>query len=443
MNSSIEIDRRLYREDIRGSAAYARALREAGVLTARETAAIEEGLSRIRKEIEEGSFTFKHEDEDIHMNVERRLAEIVGPPAGKLHTGRSRNEQVVLDERLFLREETRVAHGAVRELALTLLRRAEEEVEVVIPSYTHLRQARPVSLGHLFSAYAHALHRDMTRLRDSLSRIDMLPLGSGAVGGSTLPIDRERLREDLGFASLSGNSIDAVSTRDFIAEYEFIAASISTTLSRMAEDIILFSSEEFGFFDLPEELTTTSSLMPQKKNPDSLELIRGKCARVIGNLTALLTLLKGTPYTYNRDFQEDKEGLFDTADTLGMTLGVMDAVCANLTVRHGRIEKVVNESGDYLYATDIADYLVERGVPFREAHRIVGRAVKHALENGIALREIPLKTYRELSDRFDDDLYALFDPLRSVNRHDVPGGTAVHRVRRSIADLRARIGDAV
>lgn len=442
MNSSIEIDRRLYRQDIRGSAAYARALREAGVLTAQETAAIEEGLSRVEKEIEEGRFVFRPEDEDIHMNVERRLAEIVGPLAEKLHTGRSRNEQVVLDERLFLKEETRTLHDALRELVLILLRRAEEEVEVVIPSYTHVRQARPVSLGHLFSAYAHALYRDMTRLRDSLSRIDVLPLGSGAVGGSTIPFDREKLREELGFAALSENSIDAVSTRDFIAEYEFIAASISVTLSRMAEDIILFSSEEFGFFDLPDELTTTSSLMPQKKNPDSLELIRGKCARVIGNLTALLTLLKGTPYTYNRDFQEDKEGCFDTADTLRMTVGVMEAVCAGLSVKHGRIEKAVNESGDYLFATDIADYLVGRGVSFREAHRIVGRVVRHALENGVGLRDVPLETYRELSDRFDEDLYELFDPLRSINRHDVPGGTAVHRVRRSIADLRARVGGA-
>jgi argininosuccinate lyase len=439
MNSSIDVDRRLYRQDIRGSIAYARALREAGVLSDEESEAVVTGLSEIEDEIREGSFAFRIEDEDIHMSIERRLAEKIGPAALKLHTGRSRNEQVVLDERLYLKDETLLLRGSLKSLLLTILRRAGEEIDTLIPAYTHLRPARPVSLAHLFTGYAHALHRDMARLTDSLVRLDVLPLGSGAVGGSTIPVDREMLRRELDFSRLSENSIDAVSARDFIAEFEFVAASVSVTLSRMAEDIILFSSEEFGFFELPDELTTTSSLMPQKKNPDSLELIRGKCARVVGNLTALLTLMKGTPYTYNRDFQEDKEGLFDTADTVRTTVRVMEAVFSGLTVRRERVRDALTDSGGFLFATDIADYLVERGIPFRDAHRIVGVAVGLALKKKVGLADLPLTEYRKLSDRFGEDLYDLFDPRRSVDRHDVIGGTATGRVRESIDALRKKV----
>ena len=437
INASIDVDRRLFREDIRGSIAYAKALYKRGLLGPAEQDIIVKGLKSIEKEIEEGSFEFRREDEDIHMNVERRLSELIGETAYKLHTGRSRNEQVVLDERLFLLSATRDIEMRLIGLLSALYKKAKAHQKIIIPSYTHFRKARPISLAHLFLAYFEALHRDLERLGDYRKRLSVMPLGSGAAAGSTVGIDREFLREELQFARLTPNSIDAVSARDFLFEFEFVCASILVILSRMSEDIILFSSDEIGYFSLPDDLSTTSSLMPQKKNPDSVELIRGKSARVIGNLCAVLTLMKGIPYTYNRDMQEDKEGLFDTADTAIDVLDVMREVIAGLEPNTKRIRAVLDGSEGLLFATDMADYLVKKGVFFRSAHRAVGSMVKYALEQGKALNEMSLEEMRRFHRAFDEDVYGVFDYERSVNSHDVPGGTAFSRIEEELV----RIGE--
>ena len=432
VNQSIDVDRQLYRDDIRGSTAYAQALRKKGILNEEELRSITEGLSSIETEIENGSFNFREEDEDIHMNIERRLHELVGDAAYKLHTGRSRNEQVVLDERLYIMDSVKSLKEKLDVLFKAIVEKAKLHLSTIVPSYTHLRQAQAVSLAHLFLAYYHAMRRDRERFTDFEKRLKVLPLGSGAVAGSSIGIDRAFLKKTLGFDSLSRNSIDAVSTRDFILEFQYICVSLFLTLSRMAEDIIIFSSEEFGFYTLPDELSTTSSLMPQKKNPDSLELIRGKTARIVGNLLSLIALVKGTPYTYNRDFQEDKEGLFDTAESCGDAIELMGEVISGLSISDENINRVLEKSKGLLFATDVADYLVRKGLPFRNAHAVVGNLVRHAEENGIDLKEIPLDTYKEHSSLFEEDVYDLFDYIHSVNNHDVIGGTALKRVAEEI-----------
>ncbi len=435
LNVSIDFDKRLYKQDIKGSIAYATALGKAGILSEKELDKLVKGLRQIEKEIDEGSFAFRAEDEDIHMNIERGLFEKVGAVAGKLHTGRSRNEQIVLDERLYLMEErARLEKGLLR-LCRTLHRRAKDHVETIVPAYTHMRQAQPVSLAHLFLAYLEALHRDQERLLDFEKRLSVMPLGSGAVAGSSIGIDRELLKEELGFEQISHNSIDAVSARDFIFECAFICSSVLVTLSRMAEDIILFSSDEFGIFRIPDELCTTSSLMPQKKNPDSLELIRAKTGRGIGNLVSLLTMMKGLPYTYNRDMQEDKEKIFDAFDTTHTAAEVMEEVISGVNIDEEALENLFERSGDFIYATDLADYLVRKGRPFREAHFRVGRVVRTALEKNMALSKIPLKEYQKFDPLFTQDVYDLFDPRTSVNSHDVPGGTALNRVKQELSRL--------
>jgi argininosuccinate lyase len=435
MNASIDVDRRLYREDIKGSVAYARALYKRGFLSPAEQQAIVRGLRSIEREIEEGSFDFRPEDEDIHINIERRLVELIGETAYKLHTGRSRNEQVVLDERIYLSGEAEKLEKCILRLSVALFEKAKINLKTIIPSYTHFRQAQPISLAHLFLAYYEALSRDGERLRDYRKRLRVMPLGSGAAAGSSVGIDREYLREELQFETLSRNSIDAVSTRDFLFEFEFVCSSLLVTLSRMSEDIILFSSDEIGFFDIPDNLCTTSSLMPQKKNPDSLELIRAKSARVFGNLIAALTLMKGIPYTYNRDLQEDKAGLFDTADTAIIALNVMHEVIRGLEVNKERIRTLLEDSGGFLFATDLADYLVQRGVFFRKAHKIVGSIVKYALEQKKKLKDLSLEELRRFHGSFEEDVSGIFDLERSVNCHDVPGGTAFHRIEDELSRI--------
>ena len=432
VNQSIDVDRKLYREDLRGSAAYARALRKRGILTADELRLISEGLTSIEAEIEKGTFEFREEDEDIHMNIERRLQELIGDAAHKLHTGRSRNEQVVLDERLYIMDSVETLKERLDTLFRALVEKAKLHLTTIVPSYTHMRQAQAVSLAHLFLAYYHALKRDRDRLVDFEKRLKVLPLGSGAVAGSSIGIDRDFLKKTLGFKSLSRNSIDAISTRDFMIEFQYICVSLFLTLSRMAEDIIIFSSEEFGFYTLPDELSTTSSLMPQKKNPDSLELIRGKTSRIIGNLLAIITLVKGTPYTYNRDFQEDKEGLFDTAESCSDALDLMSEVMRGMGVNEKSVNRALESSKGALFATDVADYLVGKGLPFRESHAVVGSIVRHADENNLKFGDIALDSYKSFSPLFDEDVYDLFDYIRSVNSHDVIGGTALKRVAEEI-----------
>ena len=432
VNQSIDVDRKLYREDLRGSAAYARALRKRGILTADELRLISEGLTSIEAEIEKGTFEFREEDEDIHMNIERRLQELIGDAAHKLHTGRSRNEQVVLDERLYIMDSVETLKERLDTLFRALVEKAKLHLTTIVPSYTHMRQAQAVSLAHLFLAYYHALKRDRDRLVDFEKRLKVLPLGSGAVAGSSIGIDRDFLKKTLGFKSLSRNSIDAISTRDFMIEFQYICVSLFLTLSRMAEDIIIFSSEEFGFYTLPDELSTTSSLMPQKKNPDSLELIRGKTSRIIGNLIAIITLVKGTPYTYNRDFQEDKEGLFDTAESCSDALDLMSEVMRGMGVNEKSVNRALESSKGALFATDVADYLVGKGLPFRESHAVVGSIVRHADENNLKFGDISLDSYKTFSPLFNEDVYDLFDYIRSVNSHDVIGGTALKRVAEEI-----------
>jgi argininosuccinate lyase len=443
INASVDFDRRLYREDIRGSVAYAKALRRGGFLSAAQERAIVEGLRSIEREIEGGAFLFREEDEDIHMNIERRLFETIGEAAGRLHTGRSRNEQIVLDERLYLAGVLDSLEGKMKGLLNALASKARATIRVVVPSYTHMMPAQAVSLAHIFLAYYHALARDSERMGDYRKRLMIMPLGSGAVAGSSIGIDREPLKEELGFESLSRNSVDAVSTRDFIAEFLFICASVFVTLSRMAEDMIINASEERGFFTIPDSLSTTSSLMPQKKNPDSLELIRGKSARVIGNLMSSLVMMKALPYSYNRDLQEDKEGLFDTVDAALACVQVMTEVVDGLEVNGGRIEEVLARSRGFLFATDLADYLVGKGVPFRDAHRAVGALVRAAVEKGRSLDRLSLEDFRKCSAQFGEDVFGVFDYRKSVDRHDVPGGTAFGRVEEELSRIEGELAGGV
>lgn len=443
INASVDFDRRLYREDIRGSVAYAKALRRGGFLSAAQERAIVEGLGSIEREIEGGAFLFREEDEDIHMNIERRLFETIGEAAGRLHTGRSRNEQIVLDERLYLAGVLEALGEKMKGLLNALASKARATLQVIVPSYTHMMPAQAVSLAHIFLAYYHALARDSGRMGDYRKRLMIMPLGSGAVAGSSIGIDREPLKEELGFESLSRNSVDAVSTRDFIAEFLFICASIFVTLSRMAEDMIINASEERGFFTIPDSLSTTSSLMPQKKNPDSLELIRGKSARVIGNLMSSLVMMKALPYSYNRDLQEDKEGLFDTVDATLACVQVMTEVVDGLEVNRGRIEEVFARSRGFLFATDLADYLVGKGVPFRDAHSAVGALVRAAVEKGRSLDRLSLEDFRKCSAQFGEDVFDVFDYRKSVDKHDVPGGTAFVRVEDELSRIEGELARGV
>ncbi|MBN2322522.1 MAG: argininosuccinate lyase [Spirochaetes bacterium] len=435
INPSIHVDRRLFKEDIRGSIAYAGALGKNKIISREEEALIVGGLSEIEKEIEEGGFPFSEEDEDIHMNVERRLFEKIGEAAYKLHTGRSRNEQIVLDEMLYLKKATSELDRSLKATVSAALGAAKGCVEVVVPSYTHLRRAQPASLAHLFLAYCHPLQRARERCSDYWKRLDRMPLGSGAVAGSALGIDRAYLADKLGFSGITENSIDAVSTRDFILEFVWICAEACTTLSRISEDLIILSSEEFGFLRLPDGFCTTSSLMPQKANPDALELVRGKSSRVTAALVSLFTLLKGLPYSYDRDLQEDKEPMFDAADTTLSVLGVVKGIFEGLKVNEERIKLAVEGSGDLIFATDVADWLVRRGIPFREAHRTVGKIVGFAVKEKKGLRELSVGEYRRFCGLFDESVYDLFDYRRSVDSHDVPGGTAFTRVREQIGTL--------
>ncbi|UCB46701.1 MAG: argininosuccinate lyase [Spirochaetota bacterium] len=435
LGSSVEFDKRLFHEDIKGSEAYTKALCKRGIIKKKEEELILKGLREIEKEIESGKFRFKEEDEDIHMNIERRLFEKIGETAYKLHTGRSRNEQIVLDERLYLMDVTETVKKKLGGLLKAILGLAKRNIEVIVPSYTHLRQAQPVSIAHLLLAYCYALLRGKERFGDFKKRLNTMPLGSGACAGSSIGIDRDFLKKELGFESITRNSIDAVSTRDFIAEFEWICGTLFITFSRMCEDIIILSSEEFSIYTIPDELSTTSSLMPQKKNPDPLELVRGKSARVIGNLFSLMVLMKGIPYTYNRDLQEDKEGLFDTVDNTLLVFDVMTELFRSIKLNKKVIAEKLGESKDLLFATDLVDYLVERGVAFRKAHGIVGQIAKFAVDRGIQLRKIPIDEYKKFCSSFAEDLYEIFSWERSVNRHDVPGGTALNRITEEIKNI--------
>jgi argininosuccinate lyase len=436
--ASLAFDRRLAPYDIAGSIAWARALWRAGLLAEAERDAIVQGLERVREEIERGVFPFRPELEDIHMNVERRLVELAGPVGGKLHTGRSRNDQIALDERLYLRDAVgRVVEG-LRRTQAALVARAEETVEAPMPGYTHLQRAQPVVVAHHLLAYVFMLQRDRERFEACRARADVLPLGAGALAGTGFPIDREALARDLGFAAVSPNSLDAVSDRDYLLEFLAAAAIAGMHLSRLAADLTLWATAEFGFVEMSDAFATGSSIMPQKKNPDVAELVRGKSGRLYGNLVAVLTTMKGLPLAYNSDLQEDKEPFFDSADTLEAILTVLPPMLTSMTFRLDRMRRAAGE--DFATATDLADYLVRKGLPFRQAHEVVGRVVRHALDTGRRLEGLGLEELRRFSDLFEADVAQAITVEASLRARSVTGGTAPDAVRRSLERARRLVG---
>ena len=422
---SIHYDQRLYRQDIAGSIAHARMLGRQGIIPAEDTETIISGLKSVEREIEAGEFPWDTSLEDLHMNIERRLTQLIGPVGGRLHTGRSRNDQIALDMRLYTREVIQETVTELRGLQRKLLELAERYEDALMPGYTHLQRAQPVLFAHHLLAYFQMFQRDAGRFLDCYRRVDVLPLGSGALAGVPYATDRHFLAQELGFAAVSTNSMDAVSDRDFLLEYQSGASVCMMHLSRLSEEIVIWSSREFDFIRLADEFTTGSSIMPQKRNPDFAELARGKTGRVYGHLMALLTLMKGLPLTYNRDLQEDKEGFFDTVDTLLATLRVFQGMLPGLRLNVDQVTRLAGES--YMLATDMADYLVGKGVPFREAHGIMRNLCALCEKQGKDLQELTLAEYRNFCDRFDEGVYEI-TALASVAARDNPGGTAPNRV---------------
>ncbi|TMF06914.1 MAG: argininosuccinate lyase [Chloroflexi bacterium] len=434
--ASIAYDRRLYRHDIAGSIAHARMLAKQGIIAGDHAESIVRGLEEICEEIERGDFPFREELEDIHLNIEARLNEKIGEAAGRLHTARSRNDQIATDMRLFVMEACDDALLAIRGLQTVLLDLAEANQGTIMPGYTHLQRAQPVLFAHHLLAYLEMLDRDSGRLRDCRLRADELPLGAGALAGAPYPLDREFVASELGFSRVSRNSIDAVADRDFVIEFQAAAATAMMHLSRLAEEIVLWCSDEFSFVRLADMFATGSSIMPQKRNPDVAELARGRAGRVYGNLMAILTTLKGLPLAYNRDLQEDKQPLFDTVDTLLPTLETFAALLPALRVDSERMEAAARNS--YTLATDLADYLVHKGMPFREAHQTVAELVRYAEGDGKPLSGLSLEEYRGFSPLFDQDVLTL-DVRASIAARDVPGGTAPSRVAEALRTARERL----
>jgi argininosuccinate lyase len=432
--SSLGFDRRLYPYDIQGSIAHCRTLERAGVLSHRETGAIVKGLHRIKSELDAGRFSFLQADEDIHMAIERRLTELIGASGGKLHTGRSRNDQVALDIRLYLREVVTALQEEVRRLQQEFVVQAWEHRDVVMPGYTHLQRAQPVLFAHHLLAYVEMLDRDRGRLHDAWVRLNVMPLGSGALAGTNYPIDRAYTARLLDFPAVTENSLDAVADRDFAAEVLAGLAILMMHLSRFSEELVLWTSQEFQFVELPDGFCTGSSMLPQKKNPDVPELVRGKTGRVYGHLVSLLTTLKGLPLSYNRDLQEDKEPLFDALDQVRASIQVFTGLLKGLTVRRERLAAATE--GGYLLATELADYLVMKGVPFRQAHAVVGRIVRLCLDRNKQLRDLTLTDLRVFSDRFEKDALEVISVEGAIERKNQIGGTARKRVEARIKALK-------
>jgi argininosuccinate lyase len=433
LNTSLPFDRRLAAQDVRGSIAWAGALATAGILTPEEHKAVISGLETIAAEFAAGSFSFSESDEDIHTAVERRLGELTGAPAGKLHTGRSRNDQVATDFRLWLLDTLPSLDEALVTLQTTLVTVAEGNQTVLMPGYTHLQRAQPVTLAHWLLSAFWALQRDRERLGELRARTAVLPLGCGALAGTAFAIDREALAQALGFDQAAQNSLDAVSDRDFAAEFLFWAALTGLHLSRLSEDVVLYTSAEFNFFELSDAFSTGSSLMPQKKNPDLFELARGKAGTLIGLLTGLLATLKGLPSSYDKDLQEDKLPVFQAADTLLAILPVLAGALETMTVHPDKMLAAIDST---LLATDLADYLVRKGVPFREAHAAVGKAVRLAAQKGVRLETLTLDEWKRIAP-FDSDVYAVFDPLEAVKRRDAVGGTSPAAVEKQLQKARS------
>lgn len=436
--ASLPYDRRLYRQDIAGSVAHARMLARQGIITDKDAELIIMGLSSIREEIEQGKFVFKNELEDIHMSIEARLTEKIGDTAKKLHTARSRNDQVATDLRLYAKEVIVTTLRRLGDLQRALVDLAESNHDVIMPGYTHLQRAQPVLLPHHLLAYFEMLERDKDRFEHALDHADVMPLGSGALAGVPYPIDRDFVAQELGFSKISQNSLDAVSDRDFVLEYEAAASIAVMHLSRLAEEIILWSSAEFDFIEVDDAFATGSSMMPQKKNPDVAELVRGKTGRVYGHLMGLLTTLKGLPLSYNRDLQEDKEGFFDTVDTLLSSLEVFTGMIGTLKVKAGKMRQA--SEGSYTLATDIADYLVKKGLAFREAYSIVGSLVKYCVEKEKGFSQLSIKEYRQFSSSFAEDVL-LITVETSVKARMEIGGTAPSQVAEALKRAKQIIED--
>ena len=426
---SIHYDQRLYRQDITASKVHVRMLARQDIIPAQEAEQILQGLDSVLAEITAGNFPWDASLEDLHTNIEQRLTQLIGPVAGRLHTGRSRNDQIAVDLRLYTKEVLADVVVDLRGVQQALVDLAERHTDVIMPGYTHLQRAQPVLFAHHLLAYFQMFQRDVGRFRDCYQRTDVLPLGSGALAGVPYPTDREFLAQELGFGNISANSMDAVSDRDFVLEFQSAAAICMMHLSRLSEELVIWSSREFGFIRLSDEFTTGSSIMPQKRNPDFAEIARGKTGRVYGNLMGLLTVLKGLPLTYNRDLQEDKEGFFDTVDTLLATLKVFQGMLPGLTLDVQRMSALAGDS--YLLATDLADYLVGKGLPFREAHGVMRDLCRYCEERGSDLQSISLEEYQRFSASFDQDVYQI-SAASSVAARDNPGGTAPNRVAEAL-----------
>lgn len=424
-NNSLPVDWRLAEVDVRGSIAWAQALLSARVLTFDETSQMITGLQQVLAEVASGQFVHAPGDEDVHTAVERRLTELIGPVAGKLHTGRSRNDQVATDFCLWMMEAVDGIGHSIKDLQAALVERAEMDMAVVLPGYTHLQRAQPILLSHWWLSHFWPLQRDGERFQQLKTQAGVCPLGSGALAGTPVAIDRQQLATALGFHSAAQNSLDAVSNRDFAVEFLFNSALMGVHLSRLSEALVIYSSAEFGFIELSDAYSTGSSLMPQKKNPDMLELTRGKTGTLIGKLTGLLAMLKGLPSAYDKDLQEDKEPVFEAADTVEVMLPVMAGLLRSLRINPERIRAALDPA---MLATDLADYLVERGIPFREAHSLTGKVVRSALEAGTALNELPLDAFKAVHPIFDEQVYAVFDFVRSTALRAARGGTSPQAV---------------
>ncbi|MGM0156106.1 argininosuccinate lyase [Enterococcus sp. AZ191] len=425
--ASISFDQKLAKQDILGSLAHVKMLGHTGILTVEETAAITEGLKTLQKKLQEGTLQFSIENEDIHLNIETLLHQEIGAVAGKLHTARSRNDQVATDMHLFLKDVVQEILEKLHHLRQTFVEKAEEHVETIAPGYTHLQHAQPISFGHHLLAYYQMFTRDYARLTESLKRIDLSPLGSAALAGTTFPIDREFAAKELDFSGVYANSLDAVSDRDFILEFLSNCSLLMMHLSRFCEELVLWCSYEFQFIELTDTFSTGSSIMPQKKNPDMAELIRGKTGRVYGNLFGLLTLMKGLPLAYNKDFQEDKEGMFDTSETVLACLTIMDGMVATMKVNKSRMYAATQK--DFSNATELADYLAAKGLPFRQAHEIVGKLVLRCTQKGGYLQDIPFEEYQAISPLIEEDIYVTLQPETAVKRRHSLGGTGFDQVR--------------
>mgnify|MGYP003498870042 CR=1 FL=1 len=435
--ASIGFDQQLVMEDLTGSIAHVRMLGDCEILPQDDVTAILNGLEQLKEKAANDELVFEVANEDIHLNLEKLLIELIGPVGGKLHTGRSRNDQVATDMHLFLKHRVVEIVDSIKAFQKAIVNQAEQHVETIAPGYTHLQRAQPISFAHHLMAYFWMLERDQQRLSESLKRIDISPLGAGALAGTTFPIDRDKAANYLGFEQVYQNSMDAVSDRDFIVEFLSNASLVMMHLSRFAEEIILWSSQEFQFIELDDAFATGSSIMPQKKNPDMAELIRGKTGRVYGNLFSLLTTLKGLPLTYNKDMQEDKEGMFDTVQTLNGSLQIFEGMVRTMTIHTKRLNEAVHQ--DFSNATELADYLATKGMPFREAHEITGKLVFLCIQRGYFLLDLPLEDLQQASSLIESDIYDVLSPLAAVRRRNSLGGTGFEQVKVQIEEAKKRL----